>query len=630
MTQHPLHESTTSAASTRPRLVTVDEALAGAPSWSELRADRDRLLWLESRPTENRRTTIVDGDGVELTPAPFCVRSRVMEYGGGAWDARDGVVVAVDDVRNQVIEVATDRAVTPASSQVRYGGLQVHPNLDLLLAVREDHRGPGEAVTTVVALRLSGANDDFGQVLVSGPDFVAGPRLSPDGRLAWFEWNHPDMPWDRSTVRTAPLAFDEEGGSGWQLGEVTTVMDEPEVSAQHPQWDVDPSGTTTLWFMADESGYWNLHSWTPEQGSSLVWPVDADCDHPVWTLTGPSWTVSGGRLLVHQMVQGWPRLAVIDLVAGVVRHPECDGLAEVRSCVVAGNEAHALVGLVCAGDALVRVRLDEDHPRVAQRAGGRRPDWQPTVPTSITVSGSNGDVQAWLYLPAPAEHAPALIVKSHGGPTSSASIAHSPLNDFWTSRGYAVVDVNYSGSTGFGRDYRNRLRGQWGLLDVADCVAVVDHLVDAGAVDPRKVSITGGSAGGYTTLQSLVSTDRYTAGVSRYGIGDLVMLATDTHKFESRYLDSLVGPWPADEATYLARSPIHHVDRLSTPMLILQGSDDRVVPPNQAETMAEAVRSKGLPVELKLYPGEGHGFRGGEARRDALERELTFYERLFG
>lgn len=618
------------------RLVTVDEALEGSPSWSELKAvttgdtHEGRLLWLESRPAENRRTTIVDTHG-ELTPAPFTVRSRVMEYGGGAWDARDSVVVAVDDSRSQLVRVALggepEHVLAPASSEVRFGGVQVHPDRDLVLAVREDHRGAGEAVTTIVALSLSRYNDDFGQVVVGGADFVAGPRLSADGRLAWFEWNHPDMPWDRSAVRCAPL-FVSEGC--WRLGEVTTVMDEPEVSAQHPQWGDDG----TLWFMADASGFWNLHCHTNAGQTSLAWQVDDDCDHPVWTLAPPSWSVSGSRVVMHRMTQGWPLLAEVDVTAAEVRRLEHPTLAEVDSLAMLDDTWYALLRQIDAGDVLVRLDREEDQLRATEVAGGQRPGWVPSEPHSITVTGPHGDVQAWLYLPTPVEggheSSHPLIVKSHGGPTSSASIAHTALTDFWTSRGFAVVDVNYSGSTGFGRDYRNRLRGQWGVLDVADCVAVVDHLVDAGIVDPRRISITGGSAGGYTTLQSLVSTDRYTAGVSRYGIGDLVMLATDTHKFESRYLDSLVGRWPADEPTYLARSPIHHLDSLATPMLILQGTDDRVVPPNQAEAMAEAVRAKGLEVELKLYEGEGHGFRGSASRRDALERELAFYTRLFG
>ncbi|MGJ6979529.1 alpha/beta hydrolase family protein [Aestuariimicrobium soli] len=627
------------------RQVTTEEALAGSPAWSELKAapltrgGQAELLWLESRPTENRRTTIVGLHG-ELTPAPFTVRSRVMEYGGGAWDARDGVIVAVDDARGQLVRVATpgepERALAPASSEVRFGGLQVHPERGIVLAVREDHRGVAEGsasepVTTVVVLALDEPNDDFGQVVVAGADFVAGPRLSADGRLAWFEWNHPNMPWDRSAVRYAPLTVAQ---GRWGLGEITTVMDEPEVSAQHPQWgqstaSESPAGEV-LWFMSDETGWWNLHCHTVDEGSRVAWPVDDDCDHPVWTLAPPRWSATG-RPVVHRLSRGWPVLTEVDPDNGDEYRAELSGLAEVDSVVRLGGVAHALVSQIDAGDAIVRLEVDRDHLRVTPVAGGERPGWLPSEPHSISVPGPHGDVQAWLYLPVGAQSSShPLIVKSHGGPTSYASIAHSPLTDFWTSRGFAVVDVNYSGSTGFGRDYRNRLRGQWGVLDVGDCVAVVDHLVDAGIVDERRVSITGGSAGGYTTLQSLVTTDRYTAGVSRYGIGDLVMLATDTHKFESRYLDSLVGPWPADEQTYLDRSPIHHLDSLATPMLILQGLDDKVVPPNQARAMAEAVEAKGLQVELKLYEGEGHGFRGGEARRDALERELAFYRRLFG
>lgn len=608
-----------------PAPLPIDDVLFSDPVPTQVRGPVRR--WAVSNPAEGRRTSLWELDGSEprcLTPAPFDARSRVMEYGGGAWDVADQASrtlwVAVDDARRQVVTFdGSGDAVplTPRSDQVHFGGLSLDLRRHLVLAVREDHRGEGEPVTTIVALRLGAPNEDFGTVLVAGADFVAGPRLSEDGRLAWFEWNHPHMPWDRSAIKVGRLD-DSEGYL--RLVDVVTVVDAEEVSAQHPQWDADQ-----LYFTSDESGFWNLRRW---DGRTVhrVTDSDHDHDHPVWTLDRPTWAVQAGRVACHRLVDGWPQLLIVADGSGTVF--EVPGLTEVESVAFDAEGAAMVFGHFADAEPKLLVLHPDGSHEVLQ---AQMPEDGPSLgrTRSITVEGPAGPVQAWLHLPLQAERGLPLIVKSHGGPTSCALGSRQASVDFWTSRGFAVVDVNYSGSTGFGRAYRNRLRGQWGVVDVADCAAVVDHLVAEGIVDASRVAITGGSAGGYCTLQSLVTTDRYTAGVSRYGIGDLEVLATDTHKFESRYLDSLVGPYPAAKQVYLDRSPVHHVDQLSTPMLILQGLDDLVVPPNQATAMAEAVRAKGLEVELRTYRGEGHGFRGLDARRDALQAELDFYVRLW-
>lgn len=609
--------------------VGVDQALGGGAALRDLRADGDTLYWQASLTDQDGRGSLFrvspGGQPTELTPAPCDVRTRVMEYGGGCYDVREGVLVAVDDVRRAVIEPGSGRQLTPSTPDVRFGALQVHPRLDLVLAVREDHRAGGEPVTTLVALQLSGDNADFGTVLRQGADFVAGPTLSADDQLAWFEWNHPNMPWDTCAVLRGSL---HRGAEGWALSDVVVAESAPDVSAQHPAWN-----GSDLYYSTDRSGWWNLARQRGDQ-TSLVLPADADQDVPAWTLAPAPWAVQDSTMVLQQFEDGAPRLALLDLDTGV---PTWVGdrptLAGVDSVAFAGGIPHAIIELTDAASALISIAADASTTTLV---GGEPAPWPVTAPQSITFTGPLGEVQAWYYPPtnagvvAPEGELPPLIVKSHGGPTGSASIAHDPLKDFWTQRGFAIVDVNYSGSAHFGRAYRERLKGTWGVADVDDCVAAVTTLVAAGKADPRRVSITGGSAGGYTTLQSLVNTDVYTAGLSRYGIGDLMAMATDTHKFESRYLDGLIGVLPDDEQVYLDRSPIHHVDALNTPMLIQQGTDDKVVPPNQAEEMAAAVRAKGLPVAVQYFEGEGHGFRQVAHRRAALQAELSFYAQLWG
>ncbi|WP_203567088.1 S9 family peptidase [Aestuariimicrobium ganziense] len=603
--------------------LSVDEVLSSSVSMSELRGDGTDLLWLESRPLEDARMTVVrwrDGQLSELTAAPINVRTRIWEYGGGAWDCHDGVLVVSDLTSGRLVRLEGNQTtpITPADPAVRFGGLQVHPDRDLVLAVREDGRQEGEPVSSIVALSLTGPNADFGTVLVSGADFHAGPRLSEDDLLAWFQWNHPSMPWDETELRVARLS---RVGDAWRTDHHQVVFAEPDTSAQHPQWD-----GRDLVFSQDGSGHWNIARWD-RTSTRAVTDEPHDHDHPVWTLTVPTWSPVAGRVLCHRMVDGWPELGWAGADQSWQPLPVPD-LADVDSVAVLDGRVFVLAGFATRPPALVAIDPSGEVEFVHQPQG--EPEQLTTAPRSMIIDGPTGPVHAWYHAPTrDADQPPPTIVRTHGGPTSFASAAYNPSVTFWTSRGFAVVDVNYGGSTGFGRIYRERLLQNWGVVDVEDCVAVVEHLVAEGLADPARVSITGGSAGGYTTLQSLATTSTYTAGVSRYGIGDLEMLATDTHKFESRYLDSLVGRLPQTRQRYLDRSPIHHVENMSTPMLLLQGTEDAVVPPNQAEAIASAVRAKGLPVALELFEGEGHGFRSMAARRRALLAELAFHVQLW-
>lgn len=587
----------------------LDAVLHYPDAVSQVTATSAGVFWLATIAAEDGRVTVrrlADGTVTDLTPEAQ-VRSRVMEYGGGAYAVDGHLLAHCDDRTRRVWLVDGDRRtpLTQADSPFVYGGLALSAADGILLAVREDHSAAPEPRTEIVALSLSSDNPDGGRVLVTGADFYAGLRLRA-GQLAWYQWNHPDMSWDTSEVWTAPLA---------DPGLARAVSARPGVSAQRPLWLDDGRLAHTT----DESGFWN---WRVEDGPA--WRVPHDCDAPTWVLTPPvAAVVAGGAVASVEFDGGVGSLAVWDPRTGAVTHP-LPGTTSIESVAAHDGVLYAVAEWPDRPATLVGLHPDGTHRILAGGGSGR----VVAAPQTVWAEGPAGPVHAWLYLPGTPR--PPLIVLTHGGPTSMTTASYDPGIQFWVSRGFAVVDVNYSGSTGFGRAYRDRLRGAWGELDVADAAAVVGVLASDGTVDADRVAITGGSAGGFTTLKSLVSTDVYAAGISRYGIGYLPTLATDTHKAESRYLDSLIAPWPAGREVYEARSPINHLDRLRTPMLILQCTDDKVVPPDQAERMAEAVRAAGLPVALVMFDGEGHGFRSMSARRAALESQVSFLEQVFG
>ena len=621
--------------------LTIDAAVSTAAHLRELCADGDDLVWVESLPTQDDRRTVMRlraGQVSELTPHPADVCSRVNEYGGGALDAQGGSVAWCDANGDTVCLLTPDgrrHVIAQGQHRYRFGGLRIVPQIPAVLAVREEASDePGaQPTTTIVALPWPGtaATGVSGDVIVHGADFYSCPEYCPDGRLAWVEWNHPDMPWDASRIEVGELRVAGGRVSVRPTVHVAGGNDGPDrlVCAQHPRWL--PDGRLT--FMSDASGFWNLHLW---DGTSTR-PVHVDpqdFDVPTWQLDNHAYgLLDRSHVLASLRDDGMVYLATIDLDTGEVARAA--SVADVIAIACTDQSGTALVSRPAAPPALVR--LSDDGTLVELRQAGTSPDpGATTIPRSLTFPGPAGPVQAWFYAPHNAgwcglpDELPPLLVRSHGGPTGFASDAWSADIQFWTSRGIAVVDVNYSGSAGFGRAYRNRLWGQWGVLDVADCVAAVRAVVSVKLADPKRVAIAGGSAGGYTTLQALTTTDIFAAGMSSYGIGDLELLARDTHKFEARYLDRLVGPYPQGRDLYMERSPIHHLDQLRTPMLILQGTDDRVVPPEQAVTMADAVRAHRLPVALLMLDGEGHGFRKVSSRRTALAAQLSFLGQLFG
>jgi dipeptidyl aminopeptidase/acylaminoacyl peptidase len=612
---------------TWPSPITPQSLANGQGSLDEVRVDGPATYWLAGRPGEGGRTALVRDDGTrcdEVLPAPWDVRTRVHEYGGGAYAVQDGTVVfshAGDDRLYRLDAGAGEPvAITPAG-RCRFGGLVLHG--EHVFAVREDHSREPEPANELVRLDLHGDNADGGVVLATGSDFVSRPAVSPDGRcLAWVAWRHPSMPWDCTELLRAELT--EQGA-----GEAVTVAGGDDVSVMQPTFGPDGA----LWFLSDESGWWTVHR---DTGSGPVALQDTRADHGA-----PQWTLGLVDLAVvdadHALVRWWDGatalLGVLDARSGTVRRLAVEGVAFDQLHVVDGELALRR-GLADRLPEVVRGPVGEP-PRVLAGAGSLSLDpadvssaqaWSWTDTDGLTVHGLLHEPRL-TGVEGPEGELPPLLVMVHGGPTSRTEASFATSTQFWTTRGYAVLHVNYSGSTGYGRAYRERLLGRWGLLDIDDCVTGALSLALAGRVDPTRLAIRGGSAGGYAVLRAMTTSRAFAAGTSLYGVADLAALAAETHKFESRYLDRLVAPWPEGEAVYRERSPIHHVDRLHGELLLLQGADDKVVPLAQARDMAAAMTAAGREVELSVYPGEGHGFRRAESIVDALTREVAFYQR---
>jgi dipeptidyl aminopeptidase/acylaminoacyl peptidase len=611
--------------------VSVELMTEAAIGLSGLCVDGQDLYWLEARPSENGRTVLcrrrADGEIKDLTPPPFNVGSRVHEYGGGAYAVAAGVVVVSERADGSVWLIEAGRLPrrieTPEGC--RYADFEFDLPRRRVLAVREDHRArpPTDPKAAIVALPLD--PDRAETILVEGPDFLSSPRLAPGGeRLAWIAWDHPDMPWDGTRLFVADVTKD---------GAVETPRlaagEIPEAIVQ-PEW----SANGALYFCSDRTGWWNVYALRGVATDSLA-PVEAEIGGPHWVFRRHYYDFLADGRVVAAIVRDGIRTAV--LIADGKIAPR--GIGQVHDCPRPLGDGLAYIATPPAGPPSICLspKLDGGAPLVIRAAAPAvLPEATISLGEPIGFATRGGTGHAFWYPPknrdceGPSGELPPLVVLSHGGPTSMTTNSFSLNIQWWTSRGFGVVDINYGGSTGYGRAYRERLYGQWGVVDVEDCAAAANYLVERGLVDGSRLVIRGGSAGGFTTLAALTSLDLFKAGASFYGVGDLMLLAKDTHKFESRYLDRLIGPLPQARVLYEERSPVHHIDRLACPVIFFQGQDDKTVPPNQAETMVEALTARRLPVAYYSFAGEGHGFRKALTLRRALELELDFYGRVFG
>jgi dipeptidyl aminopeptidase/acylaminoacyl peptidase len=602
---------------------------AGASPLAQVALDGADAYWLAGRASEGGRTTLLRQRGqdvVEMTPAPFNVRSRVHEYGGGALLVADGTVYFSNFADNRLYVLAEGYgpvALTSALSH-RYADFVLDRQRQRLVSVREDHAGTGHPVNTICAIGLDGAET----VLVEGSDFYAAPRLSPDGsQLAWLSWMHPRMPWQGTELWLADL---DANGAPANPRLVAGGFDE---SICQPEWS--PGGV--LHFVSDRSGWWNLYRLA---GAALRPLCDraAEFGAPHWTFGGSLYGFRSEEEIVCAYIEnGVSRLAQLSTASGklqLIANP----YEEIRDLHVAGSVVALLGGAPTIPLELARIDLYTGGHEVLARSISELPDAHYlSVPESITYPTSgNRLAHAFYYPPCNAQYQaapgskPPLMVISHGGPTGMATNTLKLATQYWTSRGFALLDVNYGGSTGFGRAYRDALKGQWGVIDVDDCVAGARYLATRGMVDADRLVIRGGSAGGLTTLCALTFHDVFKAGASYYGVSDLKGLDNDSHKFESHYNEYLIAPQPEAEMLYLLRSPINHADQLKRPMIFFQGLDDKVVPPQQSEVMVNALREAGVPVAYLTLEGEGHGFRKADSIVRTLEAELYFYLRVFG
>jgi dipeptidyl aminopeptidase/acylaminoacyl peptidase len=615
--------------------ITPELILSGAVRPGLVTLDGEVTYWTEGRPGEGGRSVLVrrtpDGQKVDVTAPPFNVRTRVHEYGGGDYTVSNGIIYFsnfADQRVYRLIPGEEPHPITPAE-QYRYADYVIDSQRNRLICVREDHAVEGrEAVNTLVSLATTYDSPDGGQVLIFGNDFYASPRLSPDGsQLAWLTWNHPNMPWDGTELWVG--MFEADG----TLSKAERVAGGKDESIFQPEWS--PDGV--LHFISDRTGWWNLYRIRNGQIEPLCEKA-AEFGVPQWVFGMSTYKcISPTRIICSYTENGIGHLASLntetrELTPFNLPYTTIGSIRANAERVVFYAASSTLPA------AIVQLNLATEEREVLLNTNNVAVDATYfSIPEPIEFPTEHGQTAfAFFYPPrnpdyvAPAGELPPLLVMSHGGPTSSTSSSFNLEKQFWTSRGIAVLDVNYGGSTGYGRAYRERLKGQWGIVDVDDCVNGAKYLVERDLVDGNRLAITGGSAGGYTTLCALTFRDVFKAGASYYGISDLEALLGDDHKFESRYSDGLVGPYPERRDLYRARSPIHFTERLSCPIIFFQGLEDKVVPPNQSEMMVEVLKKKKLPVAYLAFEGEGHGFRRAENIKRALEAELYFYSKVFG
>ena len=613
--------------------ITAESLVEGSRGLGAPQKDGDYLYWLESRPTQGGRMTIMrwreGGEPEELLPEPFNVRSRVQEYGGGSLLVAGGRLWFSNFADQRLYRFTPGEApvaVTP-EAELRFAGCRLDTPRERLICIREDHRGEGEPVNSLVALPLDGISE--GQVLFSGTDFVSAPRLSADfSRIAFTTWMHPNMPWDNTRLHSA--SFDAAG----ELEGLATHNLERAESVIDPQW----RGDNQLFALSDRDNWWRPYA---VEGETFT-PVPTGLEEV--EIGGPDWSIDrhyyhfleSGDMLVTARRGSVETLHLLDGEGG--QRQLNTGAVSYSALATDGDRLYVTAGFAEQPTALIAIDQQGDILEVLRRSKdqGLDRDWVPGY-RQVSFPVADGAVAHGVYLAPQNPHvegrageAPPLIVSVHGGPTASAGVSYNPGHYYWTSRGFAILELNYRGSTGFGREYRQALYDNWGITDVQDAVAGADWLAEQGLADPARLIIRGGSAGGYTTLAAHAFHATFAAGASYYGVSDIEALAKETHKFESRYLDQLIGPYPERRDLYVERSPIHHLQGFAAPLILLQGLEDPIVPPNQSEAIYEALKASGIPTAYIAYKGESHGFRRAENQIASREAELYFYGRVLG
>jgi dipeptidyl aminopeptidase/acylaminoacyl peptidase len=616
--------------------ITSDLIVKETIGLGQLKMNGSDLYWIELRPSEGGRQVIVryprDGKSLDITPPEFNARTRVHEYGGGDFVAHDGQVYFTNFADQQIYRQAPGFEPSPLTQAtnvpgaLRYADGTLDSKRNRLVCVCEDHRESNrEATNTLVGINLS---DGEKTILVSGNDFYSSPRVSPDGsRLAWLAWNHPNMPWDG-----CELWVGEIGKDGSILG-AELIAGGSHESIFQPEWS--PDGI--LHFVSDRTGWWNIYRAIGREVENLC-EMKAEFGVPQWIFGLSTYAFESPHNIICAFAeQGIWKLGSLNTNTRALDRIDLP-FTEISYVCAAPGRAIFRAGSPTEPFEIVETDLATQSTRVLRRASNVPIDQgYISEPQAIEFPTENGlTAHGFFYPPknrefrGPAGDRPPLLVKSHGGPTS-ATVAVLMLGiQYWTSRGIAVLDVNYGGSTGYGRAYRERLNGNWGVVDVDDCVRGAKFLAGNGSVDDNRLMIDGGSAGGYTTLCALTFRDTFKAGASYFGVSDIEALDEDTHKFESRYSTTLIGPYPEQRDLYRERSPIHSADKLACPVIFFQGLEDKVVPPNQAEMMVAALRKKGVPVAYVAFEGEQHGFRKAQNIKRALDGELYFYSRVFG
>lgn len=605
-----------------PSPLTSDQIASGSIAFQELCTDDEKVYWTETRPNEKGRVALVSTASTDLF-SDYSIRTRVHEYGGGALLVAGGVVYFCNNKDQQLYSGKPGQApvqITHAE-RCRFADFVIHPNHQFLIAVCEEHNEGVENYLAKIDLK-SGTLEK----MAWGHDFFSSPGISPDGkRLVWVAWDHPNLPWDDTTLWMAKL---EKDGT---LSDVQQIAGGENESVCQPEW----SATGELYFISDRSGYWNIYCWRGGK-EECVHSMEADCALPGWLFRRSSYAITDNHGVIACIYsdKGIDRLALIDPHHNRFQKVDVPFTA-MRNLALSGRTLYFFGASPTLPQSLIAFDLSTGQWNIVKQSMplSIASDYISTA-EQIAFPSTYGESYAFFYPPknpkvrAKAGEKPPLIVKVHGGPTSHVQTGLNLEAQFWTTRGFAFMEVNYSGSSGYGRAYRKRLEGKWGLADVEDCVHAAQFLAKQGRVDPKRLFIKGGSAGGYTVLASLAFHQVFAGGTSYYGVSDLELLLKDTHKFEARYLDRLIGPYPEKKALYKERSPIHHVDQIRAPVLLLQGKDDPVVPPNQAEEIFAALKKKGMSVEMIIFEGEQHGFRMASTIKRCLDAELSFYLKL--